>query len=296
MAVRYLLALSVTCLFVAPVAVGQQDNYFDSGDVRIRYVEQGRGEPVVLLHGQPSNLERQWISTGVLANLAKDHRVIAMDLRGYGKSDKPHDPELYGEQMGEDVVHLLDHLKIPRAHIVGYSMGCTVNGKLLITNPDRYLTAVFGGGGPRRTSTPQDLADAETDAAELTGGGPTPFRSFILRTAAPRGLPPPSEAELRQLNDQLLATNDPLAIAAFLRSRHRQLVTDAELSTVKVPVLAVLGSGDPAVGAVKELNKVMPQLTVRIIDGATHMGDQSALARPEFSDAIRSFIASRRAP
>ena len=95
-----------------------QDNYFDAGGVRLRYVEQGKGDPVVLVHGFTNTADIWWAS-GIAQDLARDHRVIALDLRGHGKSDKPHDPAKYGREMGLDIVRLLDHLGIRRAHVVG---------------------------------------------------------------------------------------------------------------------------------------------------------------------------------
>src|SRR5436190_17147545 len=104
----------------APQPTAFQSNFLDSNGVRIRYVDQGQGPPVVLIHGYTGNLERHWINPGVFTELARDHRVIALDCRGHGKSDKPHSPGSYGVEMGKDIVKLLDHLKISRAHIVGF--------------------------------------------------------------------------------------------------------------------------------------------------------------------------------
>src|ERR1700730_10611853 len=86
---RFIGALVITAL---PGLVSAEDKFFDSNGVQIRYVEQGSGDPIVLLHGLSNDIEGAWIRTGVLANLARDHHVIAMNLRGHGKSDKPHDP------------------------------------------------------------------------------------------------------------------------------------------------------------------------------------------------------------
>src|SRR5688572_3495817 len=118
-AVRLALA---ACLMLTASAIAQEDKFFNSSGVRIRYIEQGQGEPVILLHGNGSRLET-WIQRGILPNLSKDYRVIAFDARGHGRSEKPHDPKAYGREMALDVVRLMDHLGIKRAHIVGYSMG-----------------------------------------------------------------------------------------------------------------------------------------------------------------------------
>jgi pimeloyl-ACP methyl ester carboxylesterase len=121
------------------------DRFFDSNGVRIRYVDQGQGPPVVLIHDYTGTIERHWINSGVFTSFVADHRVIALDCRGHGKSDKPTDPERYGAEMSSDIVRLLDHLKVQRAHIVGFSMGAIIAGHLLTTNPERFITATFVG-------------------------------------------------------------------------------------------------------------------------------------------------------
>ena len=271
------------------------DKSFDSSGVRIRYIDQGAGQAVVLLHGQGNNLDAAWIRTGVLANLVRDHRVIAMDLRGHGKSGKPHEPEAYGEEMGRDVLRLLDHLQIRRAHILGYSMGGAVSAKLLTTHPERFLTAILGGSSGRRNWSAELAKAAEAEADEWAQG--PPFRAFILRNA-PRDQPPPTEEQMRERSQRMLQTIDPLAMAAFARSRQRQVVTNTEIAAVRVPVLAVVGSVDPALAGVNELKATMPSLKVVVIEGASHSSadERGAPRRPEFVNAIREFVAAHKSP
>src|SRR5712691_7172884 len=119
---RTFLLLALSTAACAPMARAQpalEDKFFDSSGVRIRYVDVGRGEPVVLIHGFSSSLDANWGQTKVIDTLAKDFRVVALDVRGHGKSDKPHDVASYGLAVVEDVTRLMDHLNIPRAHIVG---------------------------------------------------------------------------------------------------------------------------------------------------------------------------------
>src|SRR6516164_1389375 len=111
-----------------------EDQFFDSNGVKIRYTVQGQGEPVLLIHGFTANIEKNW-TPDLMKTLTKDFQVIALDNRGHGKSDKPHDPKKYGMEMAEDAVRLLDHLKIKKAHIVGYSMGAMITNKLMTTYP-----------------------------------------------------------------------------------------------------------------------------------------------------------------
>jgi len=242
----------VGCL---PAVASAQDKFFTSNGVQIRYVDQGAGEPVVLVHGYTNVIENNWIATGVLPNLVKDHRVIALDLRGHGKSDKPHDPKAYAE-LGQDVVRLLDHLHIVRADIVGYSLGGIITAKLLTTNPDRFITATLVAASGRRTWTAKDERDAKATAADLKGG--VPYRSLILVTA-PTDQPPPTDEAIRESSQRLAEKNDPLAHAALTRARREQVVTDAQMAAVHVPALAIVGTADPAMAGVKMLKAAWPR-------------------------------------
>ncbi len=127
---------------------------FDANGVKIHYFVEGSGDPVVLIHGLYSSAELNWRVPGVMAALAKDHKVIALDLPGFGLSDRPDREDAYGLQMVEDVVLLLDHLKIQKAHVVGYSMGGMVALKLISRHPERVLSGVLGGMGWLQEGSP----------------------------------------------------------------------------------------------------------------------------------------------
>ncbi|HEV3342505.1 MAG TPA: alpha/beta fold hydrolase [Pirellulales bacterium] len=120
---------------------------FDSGGVKIAYSVLGQGEPVVLIHGWLSAAGINWTLPGTSARLAKELsvQVIALDVRGHGLSDKPTEEEAYGAEMVEDVVRLLDHLKIEKAHVVGYSMGGILAANLAVRHPERVLSVTLGG-------------------------------------------------------------------------------------------------------------------------------------------------------
>lgn len=268
-----------------------RDTSFDSRGVRIRYVESGRGVPVVLLHGYTGTLERHWINPGVFAKLAEEYRAIVLDLRGHGKSGKPYEPEAYGAEMGQDVVRLLDHLGIARAHIVGFSMGAMIAGQLLTTNPDRFLTATFVGYHPVRTWTDETAREAEASARELEGD--TPFKSLVLGIW-PKDAPPPSDDSVRKLVRPLAAASDLKALAAYHRGRKRMVVTDAQLAAVRVPTLGIIGDADPSVATMRELPGVMPALTLIVVEGAAHGGERGILRRAEFLDALRRFLVAAR--
>jgi pimeloyl-ACP methyl ester carboxylesterase len=147
-------------------------------DVKLSYIVAGMGEPVVLIHGLHANSDLNWRVPGVFGALAKDHRVIAPDMPGHGRSDKPEGDEAYGVQMVEDVIQIMDQLKIEKAHIVGYSMGGMIGMKLVVTHPDRVRSVTMGGMGWLREGQRKQKA---IDNMPARDGGRTPAacpRSF----------------------------------------------------------------------------------------------------------------------
>lgn len=130
--------------FQSPVASAQS---FEANGARLHYIVEGEGQPVVLIHGLHSSIRMNWQMSGVVDALSKNYQVIALDMPGHGESDKPTTEAAYGTEMVEDVVRLLDHLKIKKAHIIGYSMGGMITMKLLAKHQDRVLSAVVGGMG-----------------------------------------------------------------------------------------------------------------------------------------------------
>ena len=147
---RLLPILTILCLaaFAEPAAADKPvHSSFDSNGVKIAYFTEGEGPPVVLIHGWMASAVMNWALPGVSGQLAKDFQVIAMDVRGHGQSDKPTKEEAYGPEVVEDVVRLLDHLKIKKAHIVGYSMGGMITANFLVKHPDRALSGTLGGMG-----------------------------------------------------------------------------------------------------------------------------------------------------
>lgn len=276
--------------FVALLAAGftgagepPKDDYFDSDGVRIRYVEAGSGEAVVLVHGFAGNLDQMWMASGVFDALARDFHVVAFDARGHGRSDKPHEQERYGADMVQDVVRLLDHLGIRKAHLVGYSMGACIVGKFATIHPDRVSSVVFGGNGPR-------LWTAEHERLALEQG--KGLRPLILATAS-RDRPPPSDDEIEKMSALVLAKNDPAALAAVQRGNHEQRVAPGELTALAMPLLAVIGSEDPLKDVVMEFKRLNPRLEVIEIEGAGHLG---AGRRPEFAAAVGAFLREHATP
>jgi pimeloyl-ACP methyl ester carboxylesterase len=281
------LRLAAVVLFMAgmPSLAFGQDKFFDSNGVRIRYVEQGAGEPVVLVHGYTGTLEMNWVMPGVFKQLSKNYRVIALDCRGHGKSDKPHDVKLYGREMASDVIRLLDHLKIQKAHVVGYSMGAVITAKLLTMKPERFLTATLGGHGGVLAPTEAEIKFFEQLGAEMEKGS---MRTLIL-ALTPKGQPMPTEEQVKLYEASFLAGKDLAALGAVARSLGNLSVNEAQVAAISVPTIAIIGTGDPLIEAVNKLKKAMPKLKVVTVEGANHI---TAFGRPEFIETLQEFLKS----
>ena len=288
---RSFLLILVAAALPANAQQAPADKFFDSQGVKIRYIEAGLGDPVVLIHGFSSSADASWRQTGVFDKLARDFRVIALDCRGHGQSDKPHDPASYGLAMVEDVARLLDHLQIRRAHIVGYSMGGAITGAFVVKHPDRVLTAVFGGSTPRMAWTAENERDTNELAESLEQGNG--MRPLALRLW-PVDEPKPSDEVLNQRARASLGRNDALALAAVQRGNKAQVVTPANVRALTIPMLAVIGGVDPIKEGVEAFSKLKPELKVVVIEGASHGGARAAPSRPEFAAAIRDFLIAHR--
>jgi pimeloyl-ACP methyl ester carboxylesterase len=283
---RALPALAACLVFLTAPAVRAEGKFFDSNGVKIYYTDQGQGEPLVLVHGFSVNQQMQWGLPGILKDLAKDYRVIALDDRGHGRSGKPHDPKQYGREMVEDVVRLLDHLHIAKAHVVGYSLGAFITLKLVATHPDRLLTATLGGAGRGREGELRFLDELAESLEQGKGFGP-----LILRLN-PEGKPKPTDQELQSVSQFLSAMNDTKALAAVIRGMRDLGVPDEHLKKNRVPVLALIGDQDPLKKGVDDLEGQLADLQVVVIKGADHL---NAFARPEFVSGLRAFLAKHPA-
>ncbi len=272
---------SAAALFLLGGPLSAQDRFFDSGGVGLRFVEQGAGEPVILLHGFAGSLQ-MW--AGMIPSLAEDYRVVALDVRGHGKSAKPHEPEAYGLALVEDVVRLCDHLQIERAHIVGYSMGAMIALKLATTHPDRTLSVVAGGfGWADMGSEIWKRLSVDLSGSLERGEGVGPLMEYLT----PAGRPKPSPEELKIMNQLLLATNDVQALAAAARGFRSLELGEPSLRESKVAVLAIVGEIDPLRADVERLRGVLPDLEVIVVQGGDHV---STLFAPRFREGVQEFL------
>jgi pimeloyl-ACP methyl ester carboxylesterase len=226
---------------------------FDSDGVRLEYYLEGSadGAPTVLIHGFCSNFQVNWVGSRWVETLGRAGlRVIGLDNRGHGRSQKPHDQAAYGQQMVQDVANLLDHLELERVDYVGYSMGSQIGLRLLVADPERIRKAVLGGIGMNVT-TPWRAGEAiarrmrgdeteESPAAVL-------FHSFAVAVPG----------------------NDLEALACCITGRSTPL-TEKQLAAIRTPVLVAVGGSDPIVRDAARLAEVIPGAEYFEVPGRDH--------------------------
>jgi pimeloyl-ACP methyl ester carboxylesterase len=283
----FFIALLFSSASVPAVAQSAQDaQFFDSDGVQIRYVDKGEGEPVLLIHGFTSRLEF-WDTTGVVDALTSNgFRVLAYDARGHGESDKPHAPQLYGEEDVEDALRLLDHLSIERAHVVGYSRGSMIASRLVAQHTDRVRSVVFGGWAVSNPVSMLTLPDCQAVADSLSQGEyPLP----LVRAVMPEGVPLPSPDEQALWMKQLSAANDMTALAAAFRSGCEiHEMTSPELLSTGVPALAIVGANDGMAPSVRAMGREMAgAMQVVVIPDAGHY---TAPGHPDFLISLVGFL------
>jgi len=265
-----------------------RDGFLDSNGVRIHYVEQGSGPAVILIHELDGGI-RTWIESGIFQDLARDHRVVAIDARGHGLSDKPHEPAAYGSEMARDLSRLMDHLSIPRAHIVGYSMGAEVLTMLLVSEPARVTSASLIAGAGRFRAKPTDDQHMEEEALEFVNFGVSP-KLFLEQM--PEGTPDPTTEELKAAHAATLADpgRDTQALAAFSRARPARRVTSQQIAAVRVPTIGIAGTADPDLDELRALVALRPDVTLITVKDAMHAGRTGVLRQAECLAALRTFL------
>ena len=283
--------VALTLAFVSAAAIAVEDGkYADFNGVKIHYIDRGKGQPIVLLHGGTSSLE-SWVRTGVVDNLSKDYRVIAFDARGHGKSGRPHDPKDYGRQQALDVPRLLDALKIDRAYIIGFSLGSSTVAQLLTLAPERFLAAVQVAGAGRSPKAANDPR-IETEAAEIEKDCVS--RSRIFRQAPAGAKPTEEDYQKRVAACKADPDFDQLSVAASLRGYKDQAVTPDQMQAVKVPTLGIVGTLDHTLKEMQELKRLRPDMKLVLLEGVSHTGATGIQGKPELVAEIRTFLASQR--
>lgn len=242
------------------------------------------GKPLVLfLHGLGSSLQDWELQ---IPYFAAEYRVLTVDIRGHGRSGKPAGPYAM-RQFAQDVVTLMDALKIDKAHLVGLSMGGMIAFQMAADYPERILTMTIANSGPAVVAT------TIKDRFNVW------MRFFIVRalgmkkmgeTLAKRLFVRPEEEALRQTFIQRWAENDPRAYLDAMRAIVGWSVVD-KLGDMTMPTLVLASDQDYTPVAIKEsYAKQMPNASVKVLPDSHHA---VAVERPElFNEAVHGFIQS----
>ena len=267
------LLLLIPCFFLLNNVRAQTDslaskfpinsNYFSSFDgTKIYYEVRGEGKPVLLVHGFIVN-SNSWKRAALYKDLLNDgYKVIILDMRGNGRSDKPHDSTAYdNDAESKDIMGLMNLLKINEYSVVGYSRGSIITARLLVLDK-RIKDAVLGGMG-----------------ADFTN--PQWPRRIMFYHALMGDSIPELKGMVEYVQQQKL---DQLALAFLQRSQPS--TSKEELSKVTQPVLVISGSEDSDNGSAAQLSKLLPNSTVANVPG----DHNHASSTTEFSKEVISFL------
>ncbi|MEQ1715816.1 MAG: alpha/beta hydrolase [Hyphomicrobium sp.] len=251
---------------------------FDSAGVDIAYFDTGEahGEdpfktPILLIHGFASNIATNWISTGWVETLKRaGYRVIAIDNRGHGMSAKLYEQADYSAPvMAEDARHLLDHLSIPQAHVMGFSMGARISAFLTLAHPARVKSVVFGGLGLNMIRG-------------LAGTGPI---ARALEAGTIDDVTNPAARTFRAFAEQ--TRSDLKALAACIRAA-RSPISEDMVALIAAPVLVVVGSDDVVGGPAEDLAALIPGARAVTLAGRDHM---KSVGDKTYKEEVLRFLA-----
>jgi len=246
---------------------------FRNGDVEIAYLDEGEGDPIVLVHGFASNKEVNWVMPGWTTTLRRDgRRVIALDNRGHGQSSKLYDPALYHTDiMAGDVAALIEHLHLPRADLMGYSLGSRISAVLTARRPELVRSVILGGAGIRLIDS-AGLSDEIAESLEMPS---------LADVTDPMG------KRFRAFAEQ--TRSDLRALAACLRGA-RQPVRMEDIQNIRAPALVAVGTKDDITGSPHELAALMPNGRGLDIPDRDHM---VAVGDKVFKKAAIEFLQNR---
>ncbi|PSH63110.1 MULTISPECIES: alpha/beta fold hydrolase [Phyllobacterium] len=248
--------------------------FFDNDGLKLAYLDEGEGEPILLIHGFASSAFYNWVQPGWIPTLtAAGYRTIAIDNRGHGQSDKPHDKSVYTPTlMAGDAAALLDHLGIRTAHVMGYSMGARISAFLALQHPDRVHDLVFGGLG----------------IGMVEGAGDWSPIAEALMADDPDAISHPRGKMFRMFADK--TKSDKVALAACVITSKEE-ISAANMARIVQPALVAVGTKDDIGGDPHRLAGLMPHGEAIDIPNRDHM---LAVGDKVFKHAVLDFL--RRHP
>ena len=230
--------------------------YVDNDGVRIHYRVEGEGTPLVLQHGLTSSILR-WYEFGFVDALKSDYRLLLVDARGHGDSDKPHDADAYNQTtMASDVIAAMDAEGIDKAHYMGYSMGGSIGFAIAESFADRFHSLIIGGMHPY----PLDAANLEDRIRRIRTGG---MEGYVADMESG------GEEISHERKAQLLANDPEAIIGASLGLIQRPDMSPA-LPTMTMPCLVYCGDADGLHVGAAECVQHMPNVVWVSLPGLDH--------------------------
>ena len=247
---------------------------FKNEDVEIAYLDEGVGEPIVLVHGFASNKEVNWVQPGWITTLTRDNRrVIALDNRGHGKSTKLYDPaDYHTDLMARDVVALIEHLGLGRTDIMGYSMGGRISAVVTARHGRHNRSVILGGIGT-------NLMEGAGLAGDVAGA---------LEAPSIHDVTDPLGKSFRLFAEQ--TKSDLKALAACLRGSRGPALTREEVAAIGVPALVAAGTRDDLVGSPHDLAALIPGAHALDIPDRDHM---LAVGDRVYKSGVLAFLKER---
>jgi len=252
---------------------------FNNNGVNIHYEIEGEGPDLMVIHGFASSLDMNWRVPGVIRALKEENRLILMDCRGHGNSDKPNSADQYGTKMIQDIVGLMDHLSIEKANFLGYSMGARLTLQLLLNNPERLNCAILGGfvlapQGSERGASRGNAVSKAFRASSIEEVGSEVGKAF-------RQFAESSGADLEALASLMEASTEEGGVYDSPDSLNQ------ELKKIKVPVMTVVGSDDFLPGDKTALANIIPKACHFQIQGKDHL---NVVGDNKFKMVIKAFL------
>jgi pimeloyl-ACP methyl ester carboxylesterase len=226
--------------------------FAQNGGVRIHYQTAGTGPALVLHHGTMGS-GPDWVDLGYVEALKDRHKVILVDARGHGQSDKPHDPAAYDLRLrAADVVAVLDDLGVPSASFFGYSMGGWIGFGLARYFPRRIDAFIIGGAHPYAENTQAIRDRMPMDPAAFAAGLERTYGALLTPARRAR-----------------LLANDLVALRALTQDRESLAEI---LPSMTTPSLLFVGELDPRLAQGRQAAAEMPNATFFSLPGCDHVG------------------------
>lgn len=250
----------------------KKSNYVTAPDgVRVHYITMGAGTPVFLIHGYYADAEVNWFKNGIAKELAQTNYVVAIDVRGHGRSDKPYRSRFYGANLWKDVLLVMDDLSIDQAHFHGFSMGGSILTQVLYHTPGRVLSATFGGSGVSYNNALNKQFLPDSNATESVKKAEDSARNYLLSAAKPS-----------YLALSALARNAPWN--SYENSR-------IDLKKVSQPVLGINGEFDSADARTSRMANELKDFQSVVLINKSHLTSVTPGYMPkQYRDKLVKFI------